>query len=124
MLEFIVTNVVMFSLGAILYMMVRTLPRIEEFGTEDKKGFFERWATSEMPEKVDATLNIFLMKFLRRFRIFVLKLDNALTGQLKKIQPEADPAAKVKPTIDFKEISSGGVSSNGVDKNEDVVNNS
>jgi len=105
MFQFILTNILMVSLGIILYLAVRTLPRIEDTGTPEKRGLLERWVTSEMPEKIDAALNGFLAKFLRKTRVLVLKLDNSLTGHLKKVQPEADPALKVKPTIDFKAIS-------------------
>ncbi len=106
MFQFIVTNILMVSLGTVLYLAVRTLPRIEEAASPEKRGFLERWVTSEMPEKIDVILNSFLLKFLRRMRVAVMKLDNTLTGQLKKIQPEADPALKVKPQIDFKAINS------------------
>lgn len=113
MLQFVVTNVLMVSLGTILYLMVRTLPRIEDVGTPEKRGLLERWVTSEMPEKIDAVLNGFLLKSLRRARVVVMKLDNTLTGQLKKIQPEADPALKVKPAIDFKAINEEKAVENG-----------
>src|SRR2546425_1186605 len=107
MFQFIVTNILMVSFGTVLYLVVRTLPRIEETGEPEKRGLLERWVTSEMPEKVDITLKNFLIKFLRRFRVVVLKLDNSVTKHLKKIQPEADPSDKLKPTIDFKEMTSG-----------------
>jgi len=99
MFQFIVTDLFMLSLGAILYLMVRALPRIAE--EPEKKSFLDRWAHSEIPEKVDVALNGFLFKFLRRVKIFILKLDNALSRELHKIKP-VDGA--VKPNIDFKEI--------------------
>jgi hypothetical protein len=99
-MEFIFTTILMICLGTVLYLTVQALPRIEEIPT-DEKGFLERWATSEMPEKIDAAFNNFLNKFLRKVKVMILKLDNMLTRHLQKIKPEEDK----RPNIDFKEIS-------------------
>ena len=100
----------MLSLGAVLYLMVRALPRITEEPSE-KKNFLDRWAHSDVPEKMDAAFNVFLLKFLRRVKIFVLKLDNMLSKELRKIKSEEHSA---KPVIDFKEIA-------GQKKEEDIT---
>jgi hypothetical protein len=99
-MEFIFIIVLMICLGTVLYLTVQTLPRLEEVPSDDR-GFFERWAHSEMPEKIDAALNNFLLKFLRKVKVLVLKLDNALAKHLQKIKPGEDK----RPAIDFKEIS-------------------
>lgn len=99
-MEFIFTIVLMICLGTVLYLTVQALPRIKEVPVEEK-GFLDRWAHSEMPEKIDAAFNNFLLKFLRKIKVMVLKLDNALAKHLQKIKPEEDR----RPTIDFKEIS-------------------
>ena len=99
-MEFIFTIILMICLGTVLYLTVQALPRIEETPS-DQKGFLERWAHSEMPEKIDAAFNNFLLKFLRRTKVFILKLDNVLAKHLQKIKPEEDK----RPNIDFKEIS-------------------
>ena len=96
-MEFIFTIILMICLGTVLYLTVEALPRIEEVPSEEK-GFFERWAHSEVPEKIDASFNNFLLKFLRRTKVLVLKLDNALAKHLQKIKPEEDK----RPNIDFK----------------------
>jgi hypothetical protein len=99
-MEFIFTIILMVCLGTVLYLMVQALPRIEEVSSEEKP-FLERWAHSEMPEKIDAAFNGFLLKFLRRMKVLILKLDNTLARHLQKIKPEEDK----RPSIDFKEIS-------------------
>ncbi len=99
-MEFIFTIILMIGVGIMLYLTVQALPRIEEASSEEK-GFLERWAHSEMPEKIDVAFNNFLLKFLRRIKVLVLKFDNALAKHLQKIKPEEDK----RPTIDFKEIS-------------------
>ena len=105
------------SVGVILYVAVRTLPRIEEPAPEEKKGLLERWIASEVPEKLDAVLNGFLVKFLRKLKVFLLKIDNSLSSHLRKIRPETNPIEKTKPNIDFSEIS-------GKNKEEGVADES
>ena len=102
MFQFIVTNILMLSLGTVLYIVVRTLPRIQDDGTTEKKGVLERWIASEIPEKIDRALNGFLFKFLRKTKVILLKADNSVSEQLKKIKPEG--ANGKTPAIDFKEI--------------------
>ena len=115
MTEFIFTTILMLCLGAVLYLTVQALPRIvEEPG--DEGNFFERWARSEMPEKIDAAFNNFLLKFLRKFKIVVLRLDNALSKQLRAVTPKENQA---NTSIDFKEIAG----QNGEEeKNESAAN--
>ncbi len=100
MAEFIFTIILMVCLGAVLYLVVQALPRIEEAPSDDR-GFFDRWAHSEIPEKIDNAVNTFLLKFLRKVKVFILKIDNALAKHLQKIKPEENK----RPAIDFKEIS-------------------
>jgi hypothetical protein len=101
-MEFIFTTILMVCLGTVLYLMVVALPRIEEVPGGEKKGFFDRWAHSEIPEKVDAAFNGFLLKFLRKVKVFIMKLDNSLGKHVQKINPEN---RKKVSNIDFKEIS-------------------
>ncbi len=103
MIQFILTTVLMVSLGTILYLVARSLPRIEEEQPADGT-LLERWAASEIPEKVDAAFNGFLMKFLRKLKVVLLKIDNYLTDHLKKISSSANGGGNDKPKIDFKDI--------------------
>jgi hypothetical protein len=99
-MEFIFTTILMICLGTVLYLTVQALPRIEEVPS-DEQGFLERWAHSEMPEKIDAAFNNFLLKFLRKIKVLILKFDNVLAKHLQKMRTEEDK----RPNIDFKEIS-------------------
>ncbi len=100
MIEFIFTIILMLCLGTALYLTIQALPRIAE-DTAVEKSVFERWASSEMPEKIDAAFNNFLLKFLRKFKIIVLRLDNTLSKHLRAITPQENRA---NTNIDFKEI--------------------
>lgn len=104
MVEFIFTTILMLCLGTVLYLMVRALPRIEEAPVGDgehSKSAFERWAHSEIPEKIDAAFSAFMLKFLRRVKIIVLRIDNAIAKGLRKVQLQENRA---NTNIDFKEI--------------------
>ena len=104
MLQFVIVNIVMISAGVILYLVIRALPRIDEEEAPSRKAnFLDRWAASELPEKFDVILNSFLEKILRRVKIFLLKIDNTLSGRLKKIKTEN---GKKESLIDgFKKLS-------------------
>ncbi len=128
MVLFIFTLVLMFSLSAVLYLMVRALPRVAEAdgsadvvsiddsggaaGLGGRRGFLDRWAHSELPEKIDASFNTWLLKFLRKFKVFTLKLDNVISKHLRKINHN-QAASEKKATIDFKEISGRNAATGG-----------
>ncbi len=101
--QFIITNIFMLSVGAVLYMAVRTLPRIEDEPAIEKRGAFERWLTSEVPEKIDAALNGFLFKSLKKTRVLLLRFDNTLGEHLKKIKPDGNGSGKSR--LDFSAMS-------------------
>ena len=101
MTEFIFVSILMICFSTVLYLMVRALPRMEEEPT-GQHGFLDRWAHSEIPEKVDAAINTFLLKFLRKVKVVVLKLDNTLARHLQKIKTDEQDG---RPNIDFREIS-------------------
>ena len=117
MVFFIFILLLMFSLSGVLYLMVRALPRVAETAgaaTDDSggataaaaagnAGLLDRWAHSDIPEKIDAAFNEWFLKFLRKFKVFTLKLDNLISQHLRKIRRESETAEK-KAAIDFKEI--------------------
>ncbi|MBI4084938.1 MAG: hypothetical protein HY432_00260 [Candidatus Liptonbacteria bacterium] len=126
MLQFILTTILMASLGTMLYLMARSLPRVEE-EIYDKPGFMDKLASSEVPEKIDAALNDFVLKFLRKIKVILLKVDNSITEKLKKISPNNGNG---KPRIDFKDLTStngekteGAAVSDGIEKTPDSDNN-
>ena len=116
MLTFITANLFLISLAIILFLVVRTLPRIENPEEVIKQSPLERWVTSGVPERLDAVLNAFLAKTLRKTKVLVLKVDNFVTSQLKRV---ADENGNGKPKPDFKEVlgenppSANGQTANG-----------
>lgn len=114
MLQFFITTIFMLSLGTVLYVLVRSLPRIdEEPSGASEQGPFERWIASEIPERIDQTVNAFMDKFLRKLKIFLLKVDNSLTNRLQKIKSSNGSS---RSRIDFSELGSNGKSSQSGDQ--------
>ncbi len=101
MFTFIITNIFLLSLAAILFMVARALPRIEASGEEIKQSPLEKWVTSGVPEKVDAALNAFSAKFLRRSKVVIMRIDNLVTARLQNF---AKKEGEGKPRPDYKEI--------------------
>ncbi len=75
----------MLSLGTIIYLMARAVPRV---GDELSKpaGKFDRWLNSLRLEKFDIILNNFLEKALRNAKLILMKLDNFVNEYLDKIK--------------------------------------
>lgn len=103
MLQFILTDLVMISLGAIVIVVLRAIPKIEPEISSEKKNIFERWIGSEIPEKFDLFLNNVLFKFFKKMKVWLLKIDNTLTARLKRMKPTNGDATKP----DFSEIMNG-----------------
>lgn len=127
MVQFILTTILMASLGTMLYLVARSLPRVEEVAS-DKKNFLDRLASSEIPEKIDAAFNGFLLKYLRKLKVVLLKVDNFITGKLKKLSSDDNlrhfGRLTSKPKIDLKDINGDpAVSSDGIEKNSDLGEN-
>ncbi len=79
----------MIALGVVFFMLVRSLPRIEDNEEKkEKKSLFEKWLVSELPERADLFMSNLLAKWLRKIRVFILKMDNLLGNHLKKIAPK------------------------------------
>ena len=97
---FVFTILLMLAFGAVLYLMVRALPRLAE-DTEEKESFLDRWAKSRMPERIDAAFNGFLLKFLRRMKVFALMFDNAVSVGLRKVSAEDKTK---KPPVGIKDL--------------------
>ncbi len=95
----------MVSLSVALYLVVRTLPRIVDEPVHDKRSILDGWTHSHIPEKIDTFLNGFLLKLLRKLKVFVLRIDNTLSKHLEKVKPEDNGK---KSSIDFKEIAGNG----------------
>jgi hypothetical protein len=87
MLVIILQILIASSLAGIVYMFARALPRLneEEFRAEEKTHgkFVERL------DKADDLLRGFFEKVLRRFKIWILKIDNVVSVKLNKFKKDS-----------------------------------
>ncbi|HEY4475596.1 MAG TPA: hypothetical protein VJB92_02625 [Candidatus Paceibacterota bacterium] len=88
MYDFFLQSVVFISLGIVVYLMARALPRAREEVNQPVAGISQKVKdmVSRIPlSKLDASLNGTLSKFLRKLRVIVLKLDNFIHDRLNKL---------------------------------------
>lgn len=89
MLAFILQIILMAAVGTLVFLFVRAIPRVADEERKDRRGVFEKWLVSELPERADLYLSNLLAKWLRKLRVFVMKTDNLLGAHLRKINPHS-----------------------------------
>ena len=93
MYNFILQIFIMLSLGTIVFLVARTLPRITETDTLNTANVDKaknNWWSSIPFEKMDAVINAFLEKLLRRIKLILMKMDNTVSRQLNKFKKNGD----------------------------------
>ncbi len=101
MLQFVFSQLLLVSVGIVLYLSVRSLPRLGEEEPVHKQNWLEKWITSEIPHRLDASFSLYLGKLLRKLKVWLLRVDNILTQHLKTLSSDKREGDK---KIDFKEI--------------------
>lgn len=88
MYDLILQLAVFLSLGAMIYLISRALPRINDVEVEIKTPLarFDSFLAKLPLEKLDAVFGSFLEKALRRIRVGVLRLDNWLNSKLNQVK--------------------------------------
>jgi len=85
MYDFILRMAVMAGLGAMIYLVAKAAPRVSEEAVK-KNGKKRFLLNHETLEKVDAFLSVFLEKGLRKFKLFLSRLDNFANDCLDKVR--------------------------------------
>lgn len=101
-MEILFLNILLVGAGLIVWLLVRALPRVTE-ETPGGKSWFERWLTSELPGKIDAFTSTLWVRTLRRFKVFVLRLDNVLNQKIQRMKLESGDGIK-GDKIDLKKV--------------------
>jgi hypothetical protein len=89
MYNFILQIAIMLSLGTMIYLMARAVPRIGDETSEiiiKPKSKFDQLVSSLPMEKIDAFFNNFIEKLLRKLKLLSIKLDNFSTNYLNKVK--------------------------------------
>lgn len=88
MTAFLLQILIVVSLGVVLYLMVRALPRVSDVDTTPVSAEPAPHWLMERLEKLDEEMLTATEKLLRRMRVALLKLDNSLTLKLKRFKRE------------------------------------
>lgn len=89
MYDFLLQIIVFLSLGFIVYLFARALPRVSDetlVASAGKAGVLDRLLKKLPLAKMDLAINAFWGKALRRFKIVVLKIDNLLNRYISKVK--------------------------------------
>ncbi|MDP3052392.1 MAG: hypothetical protein Q8N22_00305 [bacterium] len=88
MYDFILQIFIMVSLGTVIFLAARVLPRISET-VNTSKTKANRFSSFPF-EKIDAAVNAFLEKTLRKIKLIFLKMDNTISKLLEKFKKNGD----------------------------------
>jgi len=104
MFKFILDIVVVISLGVVLYLLARTLPRISEVADDTLESRIRTHRLSMYVERMDEWVKAFFEKFLRRAKVWILKLDNTVSERLNRSKkgPKELQFTEEKPEEDEK----------------------
>ncbi len=92
MLNFILQIIVFSSLGLVIYLIAKAVPRMpENIELPRRANPFDRLMSKIPMSKIDDRLNSFLAKFLRRSRVVTMKMDNFINDRLGRISKKVPP---------------------------------
>lgn len=95
MTSFILEIIMVVSLGVVLYLFARALPRVDDVSISSQDAKFNSNKLSVYLEKIDEWLKIVFEKFLRRVKVLLLKLDNIVSKKLNKFKKEPQKEMKL-----------------------------
>lgn len=86
MFNFVLQILIFVSLGLIIYIFARAVPRIGEIPAQTvKANVFDRLISKLPMAKIDEAINSFLSKFLRKSKVVIMKIDNFINHRLGKL---------------------------------------
>lgn len=104
MYDFLLQSTLFLSLGAIIFLMARAVPRVDESGeARHPGGRFDRMLSKLPLREIDERLDLVLEKILRRLKIVVMKSDNIINSYLNRFKRQNVTGADSKPDL-FKEL--------------------
>lgn len=102
MYDFLLQTSFFASLGLIVYVLARAVPRVDESGElKHPAGRFDRMLSKLPLKEVDDKLDLVAEKALRRIKVAVLRLDNMINNYLVRFKKNGN--GEKKPDL-FKEL--------------------
>ncbi len=103
MYDFLLQIITFSALAAIVAILARALPRVSEIETGTQKAnYLDRFLKRLPLSKIDANINAFWDKLLRRLKVIILKVDNLVNKLLHRVKKteaksESLPQAVAQP---------------------------
>ncbi len=72
------------GLAAVIYIFVKAAPRVGDLPQEKKERF--HWSNRFPLEKLDSLVSSYFEKWLRKNRVFLMKLDHFISRQIDKVK--------------------------------------
>jgi len=89
MYNFVLQLIVFTSLGIVVYLMARALPRVSDSETTRGPNWIDRLMKRVPTQEIDRGINVFLVKFLRKLKLVILKIDNFISHRLGKLSKKS-----------------------------------
>ncbi|MDP3725097.1 MAG: hypothetical protein Q8R20_01350 [Nanoarchaeota archaeon] len=87
MIPFILHILIVLSLGTLLYLIAKTIPRIDDTAPKELS-FREHWVTRKV-ERIDKKIKTSSEKFLRRLGLVLMKWENKVNKKVTRLKEEA-----------------------------------
>ncbi len=95
MYNLILQIIVFTSLGLIIYLLAKAVPRVQDAPVPAKApNFFDKLMAKIPMAKIDGAINNFLAKFLRKIKVLILKIDNFANDRLGKLTKKSGDSDK------------------------------
>ncbi len=101
MINLVLQIIVFSSLGLVVYMIARAIPRVpEETAAPRRANWVDRMMSKIPMAKIDENINSFFSKLLRKAKVIVMKIDNFINDRLGKMNKKSGPSAPTAPSQD------------------------
>lgn len=108
MANFALQIILVLSLGLIIFLFARAIPRVNgddaHSPTDALEKKLERWIAALPLHKIDRGINLFLEKMLRKLRVMILKVDNVTHSFLAKVKSSDAAAKNIEEKAEQKEL--------------------
>lgn len=95
MYNLILQILVFTSLGLVIYLLARAVPRVEDAPAPVRgPNFFDKLMAKIPMAKIDGAINSSLAKFLRKIKVLILKIDNFANDRLGKLTKKSGDSDK------------------------------
>ena len=104
MYEFLLQIILIAGLGAMVYILARALPRVPEVDGAPSAPLparLERWVKKLPLAEIDAAILSFLEKVLRKVRVVIMKIENAVNSGISRLRKGNGSAASAETRDDL-----------------------